>query len=218
MVSVGVRHNYRTTDGGSGRALCYREAGRAFLWYANPLAHTLGIATRDDGSSEKLYAWWTNVVHRDQPTTTQLAALRAHVPADRRSSCFFTAEYFEKASPGGRAVGVDCPTGDNKPYDARYYQFTSSEGLTAAYQGIMDAHHIPVGALHSTDGKWHGSQCPGDLGYGSPALGRILCFEENGTAEIWWTTTSLNILARLSSDDIVTLMPNWSCSCAFPVA
>ena len=73
MVSVGVRHDYRTTDGGSGRALCYREAGRAFLWYTNPNAHTLGIAVRDDGSSEKLYTWWTNAVHRDQPTTTQLA-------------------------------------------------------------------------------------------------------------------------------------------------
>lgn len=108
-------------------------------------------------------------------------ALAAHVPPELRQSCRVVS--LADRQP---AVAIDCPSGS--AVQAAYLQYEDDASLTEAYDALVEDHPEATGVSCDV------SPSEGPYTVDGVEVGRLLCFEEDGSARLVWTDERLDIM------------------------
>jgi hypothetical protein len=123
-------------------------------------------------------------------------ALAAHVPEELRDTCRLV------PPPDGAAAAIDCPAGGAT--QAVYLQYADEAGMTDAYDALVEEHPEATGVSCDV------SPSEGPYTVDGVEVGRLLCFEEDGSARLVWTDERLDIMGdAIWSDESYDPLYRW---------
>lgn len=131
----------------------------------------------------------SGVVPSATPIGDPEEALRSHIPAAIRDTCFVS-------SPGEPSAILAIAVCDADDGDIRitYFQYASYDKMFSAYSGFRIASQIEPDSGDCDDPATWPTENSYDIG--ETTAGRLLCTEELSETSLYWTDDRLNILSQ----------------------